>query len=87
VTLRSVGHIGRLQRVLDNDADYVAPHEMLRELREDNIQLAARMREAHNLCNDHGDVGRASLLETWIDDAERRAWFLFEASKPAEFEG
>jgi starvation-inducible DNA-binding protein len=86
-TLRSVGHIGRLQRVLDNDADYVAPHEMLRELREDNIQLAARMREAHNLCNDHGDVASASLLETWIDDAEGRAWFLFEASQPAESEG
>jgi starvation-inducible DNA-binding protein len=83
-TLRSVGHIGRLQRVLDNDADYVAPLDMLAELREDSIQLAARMREAHGLCDEEGDVASASLLETWIDEAEGRAWFLFETTRHAE---
>src|SRR5438132_1359243 len=83
-TLRSIGHVARLQRVLDNDADYVTPLDMLAELREDNAQLAARMRETHNVCDEHGDVATASLLEVWIDEAERRAWFLFEASRPAE---
>ena len=83
-TLRSIGHIGRLQRVLDNDADFVTAPDMLAELRDDNRELAARMRETHGLCDDHGDVGTASLLEVWIDEAERRAWFLFEASRPAE---
>jgi len=85
-TLRSIGHIARLQRVLDNDADYLAPPEMLKELREDNLQLAARMRAAHRLCGEHGDIASASLLETWIDEAEGRAWFLFEASQPAEYD-
>lgn len=80
-TLRSIGHIGRLQRVLDNDADFVTPSDMLAELREDNKQLAAAMREIHGLCDEHGDVASASLLETWIDQAERRTWFLFEASR------
>jgi len=83
-TLRSIGHIGRLQRVLDNDAEYVTPLDMLAELREDNGQLAGRMRETHALCDDKGDVATASLLEVWIDEAERRAWFLFEASRPTE---
>ncbi|MGO8914839.1 MAG: Dps family protein [Stellaceae bacterium] len=83
-TLRSIGHIGRLQRVLDNDADYVTPLDMLAELREDNIQLAVQMREAHGLCEEHGDVASASLLEIWIDEAERRAWFLFETTAHAE---
>ena len=83
-TLRSIGHIGRLQRVLDNDADFVTAPDMLAELRDDNRELAARMRETHGLCDEHGDVGTASLLEVWIDEAERRAWFLFEASRPAE---
>jgi len=83
-TLRSIGHIGRLSRVLDNDADYVTPLDMLAELREDNGQLARRMRETHALCDDKGDVATASLLEVWIDEAERRAWFLFEASRPTE---
>jgi starvation-inducible DNA-binding protein len=83
-TLRSIGHIGRLQRVLDNDADYVTPLDMLSELRDDNRQLAVRMREAHSLCDEHGDVASASLLETWIDEAERRTWFLFEASRSGE---
>jgi starvation-inducible DNA-binding protein len=80
-TLRSIGQIGRLQRVLDNDADYVTPPDMLAELRDDNLQLAARMRETHALCDEHGDVATASLLETWIDEAERRVWFLFEAGR------
>jgi starvation-inducible DNA-binding protein len=83
-TLRSIGHIGRLQRVLDNDADFVTPSDMLAELRDDNRQLAASLRETHGLCDEHGDVASASLLETWIDEAERRAWFLFEATRAEE---
>jgi len=86
-TLRSIGHIARLQRVLDNDADYVTPLDMLSELREDNRQLVERMREAHGLCDEHGDVATASLLEVWIDEAERRAWFLFEATRRGEAPG
>jgi starvation-inducible DNA-binding protein len=80
-TIRSVGHIGRLQRVLDNDADFVTPSDMLAELRDDNKQLTANLRETHGLCDEHGDVASASLLETWIDEAERRTWFLFEATR------
>jgi starvation-inducible DNA-binding protein len=80
-TIRSIGQIGRLQRVLDNDADFVAPDDMLAELREDNLQLAGRLREAHGLCDEHGDVASASLIEVWIDEAERRTWFLYEASR------
>jgi starvation-inducible DNA-binding protein len=80
-TLRSIGQIARLQRVSDNDAEYVEPHQMLAELRDDNLQLAARMREAHKKCDEHGDVASASLLESWIDEAERRIWFLFEATR------
>jgi starvation-inducible DNA-binding protein len=83
-TLRSAGHVGRLQRISDNDADYVTPLDMLAELREDNKQLAANMRETHDLCDEHGDVATASLLEVWIDEAERRVWFLFEASRHGE---
>jgi starvation-inducible DNA-binding protein len=83
-TLRSIGHIGRLQRVLDNDADFVTPPDMLAELRDDNRQLAARLRETHGLCDEHDDVATASLLEVWIDEAERRTWFLFEATRAAE---
>lgn len=83
-TLRSIGHIGRLQRVLDNEADYVTALDMLAELRTDNMDLAARMRETHALCNEHGDVATASLLEVWIDEAEGRVWFLFEASRHGE---
>jgi DNA-binding ferritin-like protein len=81
MTLRSIGHIGRLQRLLDNDADYVTPLDMLAELRDDNRQLVANMRETHDVCDEHGDVASASLLENWIDEAERRAWFLFEATR------
>jgi starvation-inducible DNA-binding protein len=86
-TLRSIGEISRLQRVLDNDADYVTPLDMLAELRDDNKQLAAAMREAHSLCDEHGDVASASLLENWIDEAERRVWFLFETSRQGESSG
>src|ERR1700738_1039815 len=80
-TLRSIGHVRRLQRVLDNDADFVTPLDMLAELRDDNKQLVASMRETHDLCDQHGDVATASLLENWIDEAERRVWFLFEAAR------
>jgi len=86
-TLHSIGHIGRLQRVLDNDADYVTPLDMLAELRDDNKQLAAHMRETHGLCDEHNDVASASLLETWVDEAERRTWFLFEATHSGEPDG
>src|ERR1700757_3854812 len=80
-TLRSIGHINRLKRVLDNDADYVTPKDMLAELRDDNKELTARMRETHDLCDEHGDVPSTSLLENWIDEAERRTWFLFETTR------
>ncbi|MGE0005244.1 MAG: Dps family protein [Parvibaculaceae bacterium] len=80
-TIRSIGHIARLQRVADNDADFVTPDDMLAELREDNLQLTQRMRETHDVCDEHGDVATASLLENWIDQAERRVWFLFEAGR------
>ena len=80
-TVRSIGHISRLQRVLDNDADYVTPSDMLAELRDDNMQTAARMRETHGVCDEHGDVASASLLETWIDECERRIWFLFQVTR------
>ena len=80
-TLRSIGHVGRLQRVLDNDADYVTAPDMLAELRGDNQELTGRLRETHGVCDHHGDVASASLLEVWIDEAERRTWFLFEATR------
>jgi starvation-inducible DNA-binding protein len=83
-TLHSIGHIGRLQRIEDNDADFVTPMDMLAELRDDNKQLVAHMRETHDLCDEHGDVATASLLEGWIDEAERRTWFLFEAARARE---
>jgi starvation-inducible DNA-binding protein len=82
-TMRSIGHIGRLQRLRDNDAEYVTPMDMLAELRDDNGQLVAHLRETHSLCDEHGDVATASLLENWIDEAERRTWFLFEATRAA----
>ena len=86
-TLRSIGHIARVQRVQDNDAEYVEPLDMLAELREDNKTLAARLREAHNVCDDHRDIATASLIETWIDETERRTWFLFEASRRGDATG
>jgi starvation-inducible DNA-binding protein len=80
-TLRSIGHIARMQRISDNDADYVDPLDMLAELREDNKTLAARLREAHNVTDEHRDIASSSLLENWIDETERRTWFLFESSR------
>ncbi len=80
-TIRSIGQIAKLQRILDNDAEYVDPQDMLAELRDDNGTLAARLRETHSVCDEYGDVASASLIETWIDEAERRVWFLFEASR------
>ena len=79
--LKSIGHISRLQRVLDNDAEYVDPEDMLAELCEDNKALTARLRESHNVCDEYRDLATASLIETWIDETERRTWFLFEASR------
>jgi starvation-inducible DNA-binding protein len=80
-TLKSIGGIARAQRVLDNDAEYVEPLDMLAELREDSKELAGRLREAHNVCDEHRDIATASLIEVWIDETERRTWFLFEASR------
>src|SRR5271170_6619607 len=80
-TIRSIGHISKLKRVLDNDADFVTPLDMLAELRDDNKQLTAHMRETHDLCDEHGDVATTSLLEVWIDESERRTWFLFESCR------
>jgi len=80
-TLKSIGQVSRMQRVLDNEADYVEPEDMLTELCEDNKALAARMRAAHDLCDEHRDIASASLLETWIDETEKRTWFLFESSQ------
>jgi starvation-inducible DNA-binding protein len=80
-TLTSIGQISRLQRIEDNDAGYVEPEDMLAELCEDNKMLAARLREAHNICEEHRDMATASLIEVWIDETERRTWFLFEASR------
>ena len=82
VTLHSIGQISRNQRVLDNDAEYVEPLDMLAELAEDNKTMTARLREANNVCDEHRDVATASLIEIWIDETERRAWFLFEATRP-----
>ena len=84
-TLRSIGQIAARKRLLDNDAEFVTPRDMLAELRDDNKQLTAEMRRTHALCDEHGDVATASLLEVWIDEAERRTWFLFEATRTIEF--
>ena len=81
MTVHSIGEISRMQRLKDNDADYVTPPDMLAELRDDNKQLAAAMREVHGLCDEHNDVATASLLEVWIDETERRTWFLFETGR------
>jgi starvation-inducible DNA-binding protein len=86
-TLRSIGHIARMQRIADNDADYVEPSDMLGELREDNISLATRLRAAHETCEEHRDIATASLIEVWIDETERRSWFLFEAGRPLDATG
>jgi starvation-inducible DNA-binding protein len=81
LTIRSIGHVARLQRLGDNDAEYVDPFDMLAELREDNRMLLGSMREAHDLCDEESDVATASLLEVWIDETERRIWFLFEIGR------
>jgi len=83
-TLRSIGHISRLQRVKDNDADYVSAQDMLAELQAASIELVIHMRELHDLCDRDRDVATASLIEVWIDEAERRTWFLFEAGRSGE---
>jgi starvation-inducible DNA-binding protein len=82
-TLRSIGQINSEKRLLDNDAEFVTAQDMLAELRDDNLQLTSFMRETHDLCDEHNDVATTSLLENWIDEAERRTWFLFEASRGA----
>src|SRR5881296_3458584 len=81
ITLRSIGQVGKLQTIKDNNEDYVPPRQMLRELMEDNKHVAAAMRKAHKICDDYEDSGTAGLLETFIDETERRTWFLFEASR------
>jgi starvation-inducible DNA-binding protein len=86
-TVKSIGHIARLQRVLDNDAEYVEPDDMLAELLDDNKMLATRLREAHGVCEEHEDVATASLIEVWIDETERRTWFLFEATRRGDSTG
>jgi starvation-inducible DNA-binding protein len=86
-TLRSIGHISRTQRISDNDADYVEPSDMLAELCEDNKTMAARLREAHDVCDEHRDIASASLTEVWIDETERRTWFLFESGRPLDATG
>jgi len=80
-TLRSIGHVSRLQRIADNDADYVDAQDMLGELREDNKALLTRLRELHDLCDEENDMGSSSLLDNWIDQTERRIWFLFESGR------
>ena len=80
-TIRSIGHIARLQRIPDNDADYVTPADMLSELHEDEKALALRMVAVHTVCDEAGDVATASLLENWIDQSQRRSWFLFESTR------
>lgn len=81
LTIRSIGQIGRLQRIVDNDADYVSALDMIAELREDNKTLLGALRTAHDVCEEHGDVATTSLIEIWIDETERRLWFLFEAAE------
>jgi starvation-inducible DNA-binding protein len=82
-TVRSIGQISRLQRIVDNDAEYVRPLDMIAELRDDNARLTQTMRVVHSLCDEAGDVATASLLENWIDESERRTWFLFECGRQA----
>src|SRR5207248_494805 len=83
-TLHSIGHIAKLQRIKDNDADFVTPQDMLAELRDDNLRLISQMRETHSLCDERRDVATASLLEVWIDEAEKRVWYLFEAGRKGD---
>ena len=87
LTIRSIGHIARTQRLQDNDAEYVEPSDMLAELREDNMTLVASLRQAHIVCDEHGDIATASLIEVWVDETERRTWFLFEAGHHGDSSG
>jgi len=80
-TLRSIGQIAKMTRVADNDADFVTADDMLAELREENLALVSRMRSVHDLCDEHGDIATASLIENWVDEAEKRVWFLYETSR------
>ncbi len=82
-TLKSIGQIASLVRIPDNNAEYVAPADMLAELHKDNVAMAEHLREAHKTCEEHRDFGTTSLIENWIDETERRAWFLFEATRPS----
>jgi starvation-inducible DNA-binding protein len=86
-TLRSIGHIAKLQTIEDNDADFVPPAMMLKELMDDNKKVAARMRKAHEVADEHEDIATASLIENWIDQTEKRTWFLFEAARGAGNDG
>jgi len=87
LTIRSIGQISRTQRLLDNDAEYVEPSDMLAELADDNRILTVSLRQAHNVCDEHGDIATASLIEVWVDQTERRAWFLFEATRHGDSSG
>ena len=87
MTIRSIGQISKLQRISDNNADYVEPLDMLAELREDNQTLISKLREAHDVADEHNDVATASLIENWIDETERRHWFLFETCRNAKSGG
>ena len=87
LTIRSIGEIARTHRILDNDADYVEPLGMLAELLEDNRTLAATMRQVHDVCEEHGDIASTSLIEAWVDESERRSWFLFETSRREQSAG
>lgn len=86
-TLHSIGHIARTQRILDNDADFVTPQDMLAELCSDNRQLTSSLREAHEVCDKYRDIASASLIEVWIDETEKRTWFLFESTRRMGNEG
>ncbi|WP_392566438.1 DNA starvation/stationary phase protection protein [Utexia brackfieldae] len=86
-TIRSIGHISRLQRLSDNDAAYVEPSDMLAELCQDNISLTEKLRAAHDVCGDYNDTASASLIEEWINQSERRSWFLFEAGRKSDSSG
>jgi starvation-inducible DNA-binding protein len=87
LTIRSIGHIARTQRLRDNDAEYVEPSDMLAELGDDNRTLTTRLRQAHSVCEEHGDIATASLIEIWVDEAERRTWFLFESGRRGDSSG
>lgn len=86
-SIRSIGHIAKLKRILDNDAEFVQPLDMLAELQEDNKALTSYMREVHDLCDEYHDIATASLIENWIDETEQRTWFLFETSRRGDSTG